>query len=74
LILDTRAPQVFATGFISGAINIGVDGQFAPWVGALITDINQPILLVCEEGREEENIMRLARVGYDHTSAIWRVV
>ena len=67
LILDTRAPQVFATGFIPGAINIGVDGQFAPWVGALITDINQPILLVCEEGREEENIMRLARVGYDHT-------
>jgi glyoxylase-like metal-dependent hydrolase (beta-lactamase superfamily II)/rhodanese-related sulfurtransferase len=67
LILDTRAPQVFAAGFIPGAINIGVDGQFAPWVGALITDIKQPILLVCEEGREEENIMRLARVGYDHT-------
>jgi hydroxyacylglutathione hydrolase len=67
LILDTRAPQVFASGFIPGAINIGIDGQFAPWVGALITDIRQPILLVCEEGREEENIMRLARVGYDHT-------
>ena len=67
LILDTRAPQVFAKAYIPGSINIGVDGQFAPWVGALITDINQPILLVCDEGREEENIMRLARVGYDHT-------
>ena len=67
LILDTRAPQVFAAGFVPGSINIGIDGQFAPWVGALITDINQPILLVCEAGREEENIMRLARVGYDNT-------
>ena len=67
LILDTRAPQVFARGFVPGSINIGLDGQFAPWVGALITDIDQPILLVCDEGREEENIMRLARVGYDNT-------
>jgi hydroxyacylglutathione hydrolase len=67
LILDTRAPHVFAAGFVPGSINIGLDGQFAPWVGALITDISQPILLVCDEGREEENIMRLARVGYDHT-------
>jgi glyoxylase-like metal-dependent hydrolase (beta-lactamase superfamily II)/rhodanese-related sulfurtransferase len=67
LILDTRAPQAFATGFIPGSINIGLDGQFAPWVGALVTDITQPILLVCETGREEENVMRLARVGYDHT-------
>ena len=67
LILDTRAPQTFAAGFVPGSINIGIDGQFAPWVGALITDINQPILLVCDEGREEENIMRLARVGYDNT-------
>jgi glyoxylase-like metal-dependent hydrolase (beta-lactamase superfamily II)/rhodanese-related sulfurtransferase len=67
LVLDTRSPQLFAAGFVPGSINIGLDGQFAPWVGALITDINQPILLVCDEGREEENIMRLARVGYDHT-------
>jgi hydroxyacylglutathione hydrolase len=67
LILDTRAPQVFAQAFIPGAINIGLDGQFAPWVGALITAIEQPILLVCEEGREAETIMRLARVGYDNT-------
>jgi rhodanese-related sulfurtransferase len=67
LILDTRAPQVFAAGFVPGSVNIGLDGQFAPWVGALIADIDQPILLVCDAGREEENIMRLARVGYDHT-------
>jgi hydroxyacylglutathione hydrolase len=67
LILDTRAPEVFAAAFVPGSINIGLDGQFAPWVGALITDIDRPILLVCDAGREEENIMRLARVGYDHT-------
>jgi hydroxyacylglutathione hydrolase len=67
LILDTRAPQTFAQGFVPGSINIGIDGQFAPWVGALITDIEQPILLVCDEGREEESVMRLARVGYDNT-------
>lgn len=67
LILDTRAPQAFCKGFVPGSINIGIDGQFAPWVGALITDIDQPILLVCDAGREEENVMRLARVGYDHT-------
>ncbi|TCJ12142.1 MBL fold metallo-hydrolase [Flaviaesturariibacter flavus] len=67
LILDTRAPQVFANGFIPNAINIGIDGSFAPWVGALIPDIRQPILLVTEPGREEEVVTRLARVGYDGT-------
>ena len=67
LILDTRAPQTFAAGFVPNSINIGIDGQFAPWVGAMITDIKQEILLVCDEGREEEVITRLARVGYDHT-------
>lgn len=66
LILDTRAPQVFAQGFIPNAINIGLDGTFAPWVGALITDIKQQILIVADEGREEEVVTRLARVGYDH--------
>lgn len=65
LILDTRTPEVFANGFIPNAINIGIDGNFAPWVGTLITDIKQPILLVAETGREEEIITRLARVGYD---------
>lgn len=67
LILDTRDPQVFAQGFIPNAINTGIDGNFAPWVGAMITDIKQEILLVTDEGREEEVITRLARVGYDYT-------
>ena len=66
-ILDTRDPQSFAKGFIPSSVNIGLNGQFAPWVGALITDLKQPILLVVEEGKEEEAITRLARVGYDNT-------
>ena len=66
-VLDTRNAQVFAKGFVPNSINIGVDGQFAPWVGTLIPDIKQEILLVCEPGREEEVITRLSRVGYDHT-------
>ena len=67
LILDTRDPQTFAEGFVPNSINIGIDGQFAPWVGAMIPDIKQEILLVTDEGREEEVITRLARVGYDFT-------
>ncbi len=67
LVLDTRDPQVFAKAFIPNSINIGLNGQFAPWVGALITDLKQNILLVTEEGKAEETITRLARVGYDHT-------
>lgn len=67
LILDTRDAQTFAKGFIPNSINIGIDGNFAPWVGALIPDIKQTILLVAEEGREEEVVTRLARVGYDNT-------
>lgn len=66
LILDTRDAQVFAKGFVPNSINIGVDGSFAPWVGAMIPDIKQEILLVTEPGREEEVVTRLARVGYDH--------
>jgi hydroxyacylglutathione hydrolase len=66
LLLDTRAPQVFAKGFIPNSINIGIDGNFAPWVGAMIPDVKQQILLVTEPGREAETVMRLARVGYDH--------
>jgi glyoxylase-like metal-dependent hydrolase (beta-lactamase superfamily II)/rhodanese-related sulfurtransferase len=66
LILDTRKPQDFAKGFVPNAINIGIDGSFAPWVGALIPDIKQEILLITEDGREEEVVTRLARVGYDH--------
>lgn len=67
LILDTRSPQDFAREFIPNSVNIGIDGSFAPWVGALITDIRQEILLVTDPGREEEVVTRLARVGYDHT-------
>jgi hydroxyacylglutathione hydrolase len=67
LILDTRDAQIFAKGFIPNSINIGIDGSFAPWVGAMIPDIKQEILIVDEPGREEEVITRLARVGYDYT-------
>lgn len=67
LVLDTRDPQTFAKGFVPNSINIGIDGSFAPWVGAMIPDIRQEILLVTDEGREEEVITRLARVGYDYT-------
>lgn len=67
LILDTRAPQEFAKAFIPNAVNIGLNGQFAPWVGALITDLKQSILLVTDAGMEQEAITRLARVGYDNT-------
>lgn len=67
LILDTRSAAEFAAGFIPNAINIGIEGGFAPWVGTLIPDIRQEILLVTDAGREEEVITRLARVGYDHT-------
>jgi glyoxylase-like metal-dependent hydrolase (beta-lactamase superfamily II)/rhodanese-related sulfurtransferase len=67
LILDTRAPEIFAQGFIPNSINIGLDGNFAMWVGEMINDIKQEILLVTEVGREEEAIIRLSRVGYDHT-------
>ena len=67
LVLDTRDPQVFAKGFIPNSINVGLNGQFAPWIGALITDLNQAIIIVCDEGKEEETVRRLARVGYDNT-------
>lgn len=66
ILLDVRTAADFAKGHISGALFIGLDGQFAPWVGTLIADLNSPILLVTPEGREEETVMRLARVGYDN--------
>ncbi len=65
LLLDVRGPQVFCKGFIPGSVNIGLKGDFAPWVGTLITDMKQRIALVTEPGEEEEAITRLARVGYD---------
>lgn len=67
LILDVRHQDDFSKGHIPGSIFVGIDGQFAPWVGALILDYKQPILLVTPEGREKETITRLARVGYDQT-------
>jgi len=67
LVLDTRKPTEFVKGFIPNSINIGIDGQFAVWVGTLVLDIKQPILLVAEPGREEEIVTRLSRVGYDGT-------
>ena len=65
LLLDVRGPQVFCKGFIPGSVNIGLKGDFAPWVGTLITDMKQRIALVTELGQEEEAITRLSRVGYD---------
>ncbi|MFZ4768756.1 MAG: MBL fold metallo-hydrolase [Ferruginibacter sp.] len=66
LILDARAAADFYKGFIPQSINIGLNGDFAPWVGALIIDVKQPILLVTDEGKEEETVTRLSRVGFDH--------
>lgn len=66
LVLDTRTPAAFGEGHVPRSIFIGVDGDFAPWVGTLITDIKQPLLLVCPQGREAEVVTRLARVGYEN--------
>jgi len=67
LILDVRSEEEFGKGHIPKSIFIGINGGFAPWVGALILDSKQPIILVTPKGREEETIKRLARVGYDNT-------
>ncbi len=67
LILDVRTQQEFVKNHIPGSIFIGLNGGFAPWVGSLIKDITQPILLVVPEGKSEEAVTRLARVGYDNT-------
>ena len=66
LILDTRSNLIFYKGFIPQSINIGLDGDFAPWVGALIMNVKQPLLLVTEVGMEEESVTRLSRVGFDN--------
>jgi glyoxylase-like metal-dependent hydrolase (beta-lactamase superfamily II)/rhodanese-related sulfurtransferase len=67
IVLDVRHQNEFVKGFIPRSIFIGIDGGFAPWVGALIADVKQPILLVTPEGREEETVTRLSRVGFDNT-------
>jgi len=66
LILDTRDNTIFYKGFIPQSVNIGLNGDFAPWVGALIADVNQPVLLVTDVGFEEEAVTRLSRVGFDN--------
>jgi glyoxylase-like metal-dependent hydrolase (beta-lactamase superfamily II)/rhodanese-related sulfurtransferase len=66
IILDVRHQTEFVKGFIPQSIFIGIDGGFAPWVGALIKDIEQPILLVTPIGKEEDTITRLSRVGFDN--------
>ncbi|WP_067031349.1 MBL fold metallo-hydrolase [Allomuricauda sp. CP2A] len=67
VVLDVRHQDDFAKGHIPRSIFIGLDGSFAPWVGALIADVKQPILLVTPVGKEEETVTRLSRVGFDAT-------
>ncbi|MEN0081238.1 rhodanese-like domain-containing protein [Flavobacterium lindanitolerans] len=67
LILDVRHEDDFVKSHIPGSIFIGIQGGFAPWVGALIRDVKQPLLLITPEGREEETITRLSRVGFDNS-------
>ncbi|MBQ0769075.1 MAG: MBL fold metallo-hydrolase [Bizionia sp.] len=67
LVLDVRHQSDFIKGHIPRSIFIGLKGGFAPWVGALIQDVKQPLLLVVDKGQEEEAITRLSRVGFDNT-------
>ncbi|AUC80537.1 MBL fold metallo-hydrolase [Nonlabens sp. MB-3u-79] len=67
VILDVRSQDEFAQGHIPRSIFIGLDGSFAPWVGTLIADVKQPLLLVTAPGREKETLTRLSRVGFDHS-------
>lgn len=67
LILDTRDAQVFAKGFVPNSVNIGIEGSFAVWVGAMVPDLKQELLIIADLGNEEEVITRLARVGYDYS-------
>lgn len=66
LVLDTRNAEIFKDGFIPRSINIGIKGDFAPWVGAMIPDVKHPLLLLADAGSEDEVVTRLARVGYDN--------
>jgi len=67
LMLDVRTPSDFEKGHIPNSIFIGLDGSFAPWVGELIIDVRQAIILIAPEGREQEAVTRLSRVGFDNT-------
>ncbi len=66
LVLDVRDNKEFNKGFIPGSLFIGLNGSFAPWVGAMIENINQKIILIAPKGKEKEAVTRLARVGYDN--------
>ena len=66
IILDVRNQNDFKKGFIPGSVFIGLNGTFAPWVGSIIKDINKKILLICDQGKEKEAIVRLSRVGFDN--------
>ena len=66
VMLDTRGAGDFSKGFVPRSINIGIDGQFAPWVGSVIGDVKTPLLLITDEGREMETVTRLTRVGFDN--------
>lgn len=70
LVLDTRNAEDFKDGFIPRSINIGIKGDFAPWVGSMIPDVKHPLLLVTDAGMEDEVVTRLARVGYDNVMGI----
>ncbi len=67
LVLDTRSELDFVAEHIPNSVFIGIDGNFAPWVGAMIPDLEQAIIFIAPEGREEEVVTRLSRVGYDNT-------
>jgi rhodanese-related sulfurtransferase len=64
LIIDSRPSNKFTSGFVPGSVGIGLDGRFAEWAGSLLS-FDEPMLLVCEPGKEEETVVRLARVGFD---------
>ena len=66
LILDTRDGKAYMAGHINGSLFVGLSGGFAPWVGTVVEDLNQGIIFICEEGKEEEVVTRLSRVGYDN--------
>ena len=66
IVLDVRNQNDFKKGFIPGSVFIGLNGTFAPWVGSIIKDINKKILLICDQGKEKEAIVRLSRVGFDN--------
>jgi hydroxyacylglutathione hydrolase len=63
-VLDTRSPEIFTSGFVPGAINIGLDGRFAEWAGSLVP-FDRPVLLITDAGAEKESVIRLARVGFE---------